>query len=57
MKKYRNVLVWPIMGVALILFWISLRSKTDQMEYAIYALLAWGLAYLLNKQLREDPKD
>lgn len=53
-----KTVTWTFMGIAVVFFWFSLRSKTDNLEYTLYALaailLAWGSNYILKKHEKAD---
>ena len=53
MVNYRKYIVWGLIIAVLILFWISLRSPVNQMEYSIGALVLWGITYLIDKKLKK----
>ena len=53
MKKYLEILVWVMLIGACVLFWISIRSTTNQMYYTGAALLVWGGAFMLNRWVRK----
>ncbi len=61
LSKLLKVLNWILIGGALILLWLSLRSEEGQMEYSIAALGVWGLAwfvcYLMKRQNEKTEKD
>lgn len=50
MIKY---LVWSLMVLALVAFWISLRTKENELEYTLVALGIWAVAFLVNRQFKE----
>lgn len=51
--KILKVTTWIFMGLAVIFFWTSIRSPTDNLEYTLYAfamiLIAWVTNYFLKK--------
>ena len=49
MEKFKRALVWGLMIVAAILFWISLRTDTEEIEYTVLALAIWLVAFMTNK--------
>lgn len=59
MHKYRNTIIWSMMGVVIILFWVSLRSPDLQMEFTLAAIGMWGITFLVNRKLKneEDQKE
>lgn len=58
MRKLLIAVTWTFMALAIVLFWISLRSTTDNMEYTLWALaaivLAWGANHMLKKMKKEE---
>jgi uncharacterized membrane protein YdbT with pleckstrin-like domain len=55
-----KTLYWVTLAVAVVAFWISLRSEEDQIMYTILALLIWGLAYFfhwLEKRYRQEEEE
>lgn len=54
MSKHRNIIVWSMMVVVLLLFWFSIRSTVYQMEFTLAALGVWGLTYLINRNLKNE---
>lgn len=55
--KILKMTTWIFMGLAVVLFWLSLRSATGNLEYTIYALVmivvAWGTNFFLRKYEKE----
>jgi len=51
--RYRKYIVWGLIIAVLVIFWISLRSPVNQMEYSIAALVLWGITYLVDKKLKK----
>lgn len=53
MNKILKVITWIFMLLAVVFFWLSLRSTEDNLEYTLYALgmivIAWITNYLLKK--------
>lgn len=53
MKQILKTATWIFMGLAVIFFWLSLRSTEGNMEYTLYALamivVAWIANYFLKK--------
>lgn len=49
------------MTLAVVFFWLSLRSLTDNMEYTLYALamilIAWGSNYFLKKHENQEKEE
>lgn len=49
------------MGLAVIFFWLSLRSTADNLEYTIVAMvmivIAWGSNYFLRKYEKGEKED
>lgn len=56
MKKSLRILTWILMGLSLVLFWVSLRSKVNQVEYTWAALACWGMAFAVNYFLKRENK-
>ena len=54
MHKHRNTIVWSMMGVVIILFWVSLRSPDLQMEFTLAAIAMWGVTFLVNRKLKNE---
>lgn len=61
MIQLLKVTTWLFMGLAVVFFWLSLRSLTDNMEYTLYALamilIAWGSNFMLKRQENQEGKD
>lgn len=57
MKKVLKILTWVLMVVALVFFWLSLRSTEGNFEYTLYALGAIVLAWISNYFLRKYEKE
>lgn len=55
MKRLRTI-SWIFMGLALVIFYLSLRSPQDNMEYTIGALIVWGIAFLFHYLLQQEKK-
>ncbi|WP_258104911.1 hypothetical protein [Marinoscillum sp. MHG1-6] len=58
MTSFLRALTWGFTIVAIILFWLSIRSENDQVMYTLAALVAWLLgqgAHLWYK--KNKPKD
>ncbi len=56
MIEVKRVVVWTLIILAIIAFWISIRSQENQMEYTLAALGLWGLSWLTNKFIKEDKR-
>lgn len=54
MSKHRNKIIWGLMGIVIILFWFSLRSPDQQMEFTVAAIGVWGLTYFINRKLKDE---
>lgn len=54
MDKFLKATTWVFMILAVIFFWIGLRSEEDNVDYTIYALImisiAWGINFLIKKR-------
>lgn len=61
MKKFLKITTWTFMALAVVFFWLSLRSTEDNMEYTLFALamiaVAWGTNYVLRKYEKEEKED
>lgn len=61
MRKALKVITWLLMIVAIVFFWLSLRSTEGNFEYTLYALGfivgAWGTNYFLRKYEKEEKED
>jgi len=51
--KTHKVVVWGLILVAIALFWISLRTNENELEYTLAALAVWGVAFLINRRGRK----
>lgn len=51
--KILKTTTWIFMALAVVFFWTSIRSPTDNLEYTIYALImiviAWVTNYFIKK--------
>lgn len=51
--KLLKTTTWVFIVLAVIFFWLSLRTTEDNLEYTIYALImiiaAWGTNYFIKK--------
>lgn len=47
----KNTIIWTLTILAFIFLFFSIRSKEDEVLYAVIALGCWGIAFLLNKFL------
>ena len=56
MTQVLKVLTWVLMIVAVVFFWLSLRSTVDNLEYTLYALGAIILAWISNYFLKKYEK-
>lgn len=54
MAKYRKGIVWTLMIIAIILFWLSLRSESDNFEFTLAALGVWLITFLLDRYLKNE---
>ncbi|MFA0960988.1 hypothetical protein AB9P05_04230 [Roseivirga sp. BDSF3-8] len=54
--KTLRVLSWIFMGIALVIFYLSLRSRYNNLEYTIAALAAWGVAFVFHHLLQKEKK-
>ena len=57
MRKALKILTWVLMVVALVLFWLSLRSTEGNFEYTLYALGAVTLGWISNYFLKKYEKE
>lgn len=61
MRKALKLVTWLLMIVAVVFFWLSLRSTAGNLEYTLWALgaivLAWGSNYFLRKYEKEEKQD
>jgi hypothetical protein len=46
--KFLGIIYWITLGLAVTAFWIGLRSKVQNVEFTLLALLLWGVAYFFN---------
>ncbi len=51
--KTHKILVWILIFVAMALFWISLRTDENELEYTLAALGVWGIAFVVNRMGRK----
>ncbi|MEM9327012.1 MAG: hypothetical protein AAGA85_15195 [Bacteroidota bacterium] len=51
--KAHKIIVWSLIIVAVVIFWISLRTDEYELEYTLAALGVWGIAYLINRMGRK----
>ncbi|RED97496.1 hypothetical protein [Marinoscillum furvescens] len=56
MKKALKLFTWLLMGVAVVFFWLSLRSTEGNLEYTLWAMGAIALAWISNYFLRRYEK-
>lgn len=58
MKKLLKTITWIFMGLAVVFFWLSLRSTEGNMEYTLYALgmivTAWVTNYFLRRYEKKE---
>ncbi|MBU2916223.1 MULTISPECIES: hypothetical protein [Reichenbachiella] len=50
--KVLTVVYWIMFAVAIWAFYVSLRSKTQQLEYSLIALGVWAAAYGVHYYLK-----
>ena len=51
--KFLTFLNWALIGLSFVAFYFSLRSQTMKLQYAIAALVVWGLAYLVSRWVKK----
>ncbi|MEO9475812.1 MAG: hypothetical protein ABJG41_09765 [Cyclobacteriaceae bacterium] len=56
MEKILTTGIWVFIGLAVVFFWLSLRSDAGQVEYSMTALAMWGLGMLFNFLLKKEKK-
>lgn len=56
MRKPLRALTWILMLVAVVFFWLSLRSTEYNLEYTLCALASIVLAWIANFFLRKYEK-
>ncbi|MFY0601525.1 MAG: hypothetical protein JXR03_17755 [Cyclobacteriaceae bacterium] len=56
MEKLYKIAIGVFVVLAVVCFWFSIRSSTDQMEYAIAALILWGFSMLFNHLLKKEKR-
>jgi hypothetical protein len=44
---------WILIGLSFIAFYFSIRSDTKAFQYAVVALLIWGVAYLISQWIKK----
>lgn len=58
MSKFLKATTWIFMLLAVVFFWLSLRSTEGNMEYTLYALgmivIAWITNYFLKKHEKKE---
>ena len=54
MVKYRKAIIWSLIGISMVLFWISLRSEANNFEFTLAALGVWLLTFFLDKKLKNE---
>lgn len=52
--KVLTIVYWLLFAVALWMFYVSIRSTSQQLEYSIAALSVWGLAFGVNYLLKKE---
>ncbi|MEQ8473182.1 MAG: hypothetical protein RIC35_18445 [Marinoscillum sp.] len=61
MRKSLKALTWILMLVAVVFFWLSLRSTEANLEYTLFAMgaiiLAWVSNYFLRKYEKAEKED
>lgn len=57
MKKVLKISTWILMLVALVFFWLSIRSTENNYEYTLIALGTIVLAWIANYFLRIYEKE
>ncbi|MFT5641978.1 MAG: putative membrane-anchored protein [Cyclobacteriaceae bacterium] len=58
MIKTLKITLWIFVLLAIVFFWISIRSAVDQVTYSLLALVAIAGAFVLNKLLKKyEEKD
>jgi uncharacterized membrane-anchored protein len=58
MIKTLKITLWVFVLLAIVFFWISIRSAVDQVTYSLLALVAIAGAFVLNKLLKKyEEKD
>lgn len=45
-------LFWVLLSSTIIVFWISLRTTTDALQYTIIAIILWALTFASHKWLK-----
>ena len=53
-----QITTWTFMILAVVFFWLGLRSREDNVEYTLYAMgmiiIAWVTNYLLRKHEKKE---
>ncbi|MEQ8241520.1 MAG: hypothetical protein RIA69_20070 [Cyclobacteriaceae bacterium] len=58
MIKSLKIAIWVFVLIAIVFFWVSIRSTIDQVTYSGLALVAIAGAFALNKLLKKyEEKD
>jgi len=55
--KLYLTLYWIVLVSAIVVFWISLRDESLQVELSLVALLLWGISFLINRYLIKREKE
>ncbi|MFT6866472.1 MAG: hypothetical protein ACJA08_001303 [Cyclobacteriaceae bacterium] len=57
MEKIFKIGIWVFIGLAVVFFWLSIRSTTDQLQYSITALTLWAIGMLFNYLYKKQNKE
>jgi len=51
--KILTYLNWALIALSFVAFYFSIRSETKALQYAIAALLIWGVAFLISQWIKK----
>ncbi|MFY0686097.1 MAG: hypothetical protein JXQ90_02980 [Cyclobacteriaceae bacterium] len=50
----KSIIVWSLMILAVMAFWVSLRSDDGNFEYTLIALGLWAVSFAVNKWWKNE---
>ncbi len=54
MQRVKNIVVWLFIALALVAFYISLRTDEYEMEAILISLGLWGISFLANRYIKTE---
>lgn len=61
MRQFLKITTWVFIAVAVVFFWISLRSTEDNLQWTLYAFAAivigWTTNYFLKRYEKKKQED